>query len=357
MRVLYAGSSAEDMRLAGKQLARVEPAVTLDFARTPEEFAIQLDVLSYNLVLAELHSPDWPDDSALRIWKRRPGSGPFILVVSAADENQALECVKRGATDYVLKTNLERLPLVIWKEQHHSIRAKEACEAANRAKSELLSNVSYELRASMSGIIGMTDLALETQLTPVQREYLGIVKQSAESLLTALSKLFEISNIEKGEFRLNEIPFDLHDNLAEALRQLATAAHQKGLDLLLDIRPAAPRFVRGDPAQLLQILSHLVGNAVKFTESGEILLQADLESENEEGVLMRFMVFDTGIGIPGERRQILFDASSRSPGTGLGLTIASRLVSAMGGRIWVDSEPGRGSRFHFTARFKRPKES
>ena len=323
MRVLYAGSSAADMRLAGTQLTKRGFAVTADLVRTPEEFAVQLRALPYDLVLAEFQSHKWWGDSALRIWTQHSNSAPFILIVSTADEDEAFECVRRGATDYVLKTNLERLPLAVW--QHR--------EAANRAKKELLSNLSYELRASVSEIIGMTELTLETELTPEQREYLEVIRMSGDSLLATLGNILEASGIQNGEPKREEIEFDLHDTLGEAAGLLATAARRKGLELLVDIRPDVPRFVQGDPAQLRKVLSHLLGNAVKFAAWGGIVLQADLESENEEGVLMHFVVSDAGVAIP------------RAAGP-----------VASGGRVGAESEPGRDSGSHFTALFKRPKE-
>ena len=367
LRVLYVGSDAAAMRLASRQLERGGLRVAADLARTPEEFAIQLDNVAYDLVLAEFELPGWPGGSAQQIWRQQANSIPLILVVSTANEEEAFQCVKRGATDYVLKTNLERLPLAVWKmsrEREHLIRTKEAGKTANLAKREFLSNMGHELRTPLSEIIGVTELALETELTPEQREYFVQIKRSADVLQATIHNILEFSSIETRELGLEEIRFDLYDNLAQAAQRLAPAAHQKGLELLLDIRPAVPRFLRGDLAQLLQILFHLIGNAVKFTERGEILLQADLESENEEGVVLHFLVLDTGIGIQGEQQQVIFEAFSQADGsltrkfcgTGLGLTIAARLVSIMGGRIWVESEPGRGSAFHFTAPFKRVRE-
>ncbi len=365
LQLLYAGSSATDMRHASSRLEKGGLAVAADLARTPEEFAIQLDTLPYDLVLAAFESLEWPGGSTLRIWQRQADSIPFILIVSTANEEEAFEWVKRGATDYVLNTNLERLPLAVWKasqQRDHLIRAMEAAETS--ARSEFLSNVSHEIRTPMNGIIGMTDLALETDLTAEQRRYLNAVKRSADVLLTTINNVLEFSTIEKGELRLAEVGFDLHDSLEQAAQVMAPAAHQKGLELLLDIRPAAPRFLRGDSAQLRQIFFHLIGNAVKFTARGEILVQADLDSENEEDVLLHFMVLDTGIGIRREEQQVIFEAFSQGDasltrkfcGTGLGLTIAARLVSIMGGRIWVESETDKGSAFHFTARFKGGKE-
>ncbi len=352
MRVLYAGSNTADMRLAGRQLVRGGFAVTADIARTPEEFAIQLGATPYDLVLAEIELPDWPGGSALRIWKPNANGVPFILVVSTAQENEAFECVKRGATDYVLNTNLERLPLAFWQQRERSIRAMEAQEAADREKREL----SYELRASVSGIVGMTELVLDTDLAPEQRECLEAVELSASSLLAVACNIVESPNVQNEEPRLAEIGFDLRDHLAEATSLLASTARRKGLELLLDVRPAAPRFVQGDPAQLRQIVFHLMNNALEFTECGEILLRAGLESENKEGVLMRFMVSGAGVGIRREEQLVIPDSSSQRDASLTGLTIAARRVSGMGGQIWVENEPGRGGSFHFTAPFKRPAE-
>jgi signal transduction histidine kinase/CheY-like chemotaxis protein len=236
------------------------------------------------------------------------------------------------------------------------VEATRVAEEANRAKSEFLANMSHEIRTPLNGIIGMTELALDTPLTAQQREYLSMAKSSADALLGILNDILDFSKIEMRKLELEQIPFSVRDHLADLLRPLALRAEQKHLEVVCDVLPDVAHVALGDPGRLRQVIVNLVGNAIKFTERGQILVQVETMSKDEAGMVLHYFVSDSGMGIPVDKQQAIFEAfkqadgstTRRFGGTGLGLAISSTLVELMGGRIWVESEPLEGSTFHFT---------
>ena len=234
-------------------------------------------------------------------------------------------------------------------------RAKEAAEAASRAKSEFLANMSHETRTPLNGILGMTELLLDTPLSAEQSEYLTMLKSSTDALLTLVDDILDFSKIEAGKVTLDRIEFMLPETLGDTLKALAVRAHLKGLELACHLAPEVPEYLVGDPGRLRQIVTNLLGNAIKFTEKGEVVVRVEVDSQSEDKVTLHFTVRDTGIGIPAEKQEIIFGAfeqadgstTRRYGGSGLGLAITSHLVNLMGGRIWLESVCGRGSTFHF----------
>ncbi len=250
----------------------------------------------------------------------------------------------------------------IW--EHEVLRARDAAEAANRAKSDFLANMSHEIRTPMNGIVGLAELLKATNLSTEQQRFVSLMKSSADALLVVINDILDFSKVEAGMLKLDAIEFDLRRVALEATRAVDYEAHRLGLDLSCMVAPEVPQRIVGDPGRLRQVLLNLLGNAVKFTKAGEVVLSVGMTAtgQTDDAPLVQFSVLDTGIGISAEKQHDIFDAfvqgdssvSRRYGGTGLGLSICSRLVSLMGGRIWLESEPGRGSVFNFTTRLQGP---
>jgi two-component system, sensor histidine kinase and response regulator len=371
--VLFVEDNPADVQLCLAQLKRAGFEIHSETVEDERGFLEKLRTETFDAIISDYSLPNWNGIRAMEQLRRQNKDIPFILLTGSLGEEKAVECMKMGMTDYIVKGHMALLPAAVVRaldrqrlredrRQAEAVMkvALRAAETANRAKSDFLAAMSHEMRTPMNAIIGMAALLAETPLNPEQLKYVNVFQRAGDNLLKLIDDVLDLAKIESGKFDLEQIGFDLEEVVVKTIELLTGRSRAKELDLSFRIEPGTLTRLVGDPHRLGSVLTNLIGNAIKFTAAGAVRLTIrPADAASQTGYLLQFDIADTGIGIPADKLPLIFDSftqgdssiTRRYGGTGLGLTISRELVRKMRGSMTVESAPGSGSTFHFTAAF------